>query len=1577
MKECLFALLAGVALGSRAADGGPSPEGVFREPPPSARVGVWWHWMGAQVTKDGIVRDLDWMAEMGINSATVFAMADSTTPWAKRIANIPTDIGHPYSEAWWDCFRFACAEGRRRGIGIGIHNCPGYTSTGGKWIPPRLSMRELVFNVEKPEDVSTEPNALYPVYNEDRRVFEKPACPARRTDIEAIATVRGVRVSHVPMGAYVQPCDWGDFGLECDKMNPEAVRLHLDTVFAELHRHLGPDLRQAGLTHMLLDSYEAGTPTWTPNMPAEFKARRGYDPIPYLPVLGGFTNGYGTAEIETFRADFDRTVKDLYRDVLFKEMYRRVRAEGLDFSCEPYEGPFVPAEVAPYIDRLMTEFWYDRTGRLKGFDKRDWRLFAGPDGRPHGVLEAEAFTGNPQECPFTETPLELKRTGDSAFLAGVNRFILHSVVHQPWGDDVRPGVTMGRWGTHFGRNQVWGEAGTRWFRYVARCQALLQWGEPSDARLDVRCDQIARTGGGRSLHFLVNRSDADVPLTAAGRWLDPVSGRVSRPPDALKPTQSGFLLAGAEAEGEPAPYSADLFVPPTTWAKLLQEDERYPADVAFAPAPLGCGEMMLSYPDWFRKGMGARPTPRKWFATWRYPAGKEASAAAAGLAAFRDARFGMFIHWGLYSLLGGRWQGQTMDYIGEWIQSRYRIPSAEYAKLAEQFNPVAFDADAWAQSAADAGMSYVVLTTKHHEGFALFASKASPFNVVDATPFARDVFAELAAACRRHGLKVCLYYSQCLDWHELDAADDVASRGSNFGMDWGNAWDWPDASKKDVTRYLRNKVYPQLKELLTNYGEIFYIWFDCPFVLTREQTSELREYVRSLQPQTLVNSRIGHGLGDFDTFGDNQMVADRASLPGEVAMTLNDTWGFKWDDHNWKSGYQVACDLAQTISCDANLLLNIGPRGDGRFPDVSRDVLRELGEWRRRTGFAIRGAGPNPFPQAFAWGWCTQAPGNVLQLVLRKDWTNDLELCGLRSRVLSGTAPFRQEGMRLIVKVQPVTDAMPRVVRLVLEGRPSVDETLMPQNGRLILMPTLGRVLPAARPQTGEPVSLGAAGERLGADVCRVTARGALTAWHHPGDAIAWNVRIPEEGRYRVSVWTESWAHSRPWAGDRRVRVEMGPCSVEADLVKSQELPHTAYDSAISDVGECVLAAGEGTVRVSTVLAGSEARFFDLTRVVLTRLPRSEPQPSPKAQAVGVALRYDDNHKAEEWRALARQFEERGLRMSLAVVPNARHGMTPAHWRTLKELSDRGHEIMDHTPQHALYRLDYETREAYQAAKARNYPFVAECDDGGMRLYCLGKVDLGHPANRRFRASARGRDNACAFTVSDAKDEGLVKWTNKVYIPSQKRFFGVDREGGRLILRDFWRRGVALDVTDEEMVLVSDNAFEMPEELLRLQTERSRKAFTDHGLPPPRTWCQPGGWEPFVPAQDVARICGREFGYNGGTCVPGSVKRSFAYDDPNGAITRFAIRPCWKYFDDGSSPEAIAKEIREVLADGRVALVLSHMSPHRVGGWESWLRLNGEFLDWLKRERIPVRTPAEWSDIVYGKMARPHAEGGL
>ena len=176
---------------------------------------------------------------------------------------------------------------------------------------------------------------------------------------------------------------------------------------------------------------------------------------------------------------------------------------------------------------------------------------------------------------------------------------------------------MGRGGTHFGRNQVWGESGVRWFRYVTRCQALLQWGNPSDRRVDVPFDQISREQNGTVLYFLVNRTDSELPITVDGRWFDPVSGLVSRPPETLKPTQSGFLQPGAASAGEPVPYSQSLFVPDITWAELLREDSSCRDDVEFVPAPMG-GEMLLSYPDWFRNGLKARPTPRKWFSTWRY-----------------------------------------------------------------------------------------------------------------------------------------------------------------------------------------------------------------------------------------------------------------------------------------------------------------------------------------------------------------------------------------------------------------------------------------------------------------------------------------------------------------------------------------------------------------------------------------------------------------------------------------------------------------------------------------------------------------------------------------------------------------------------------------------------------------------------------------------------------------------------------------------------------------------------------------------------------------------------------------------
>jgi len=531
-----------------------SPEDVFAHPPHAADVGVWWHWMGSQISEEGIVKDLDYFQRMGIGYATIFGLADTVEPWATPVAGGPFGKVVAFTPDWWKFVKFACREGRRRGIEIGIHNCPGYTSTGGPWIPPRLAMRELVFNISRTNPVPLTAHADYPIWDAAHGRFGVPDEPSRRTDLVDIATVNGIRVSHVPMGAFVQPAQEEARGLECDKMSPEAVAFHMDHVIGELKRHLGDEVGK-GLTYVLLDSYEAGTPTWTPNMAAEFKARRGYDCVPLLPVLGGFHVADAATEAK-FRRDFDETRKDLYRDALFKIMRAKLSAAGLKFECEPYSGPFRTGDGVAVVDRPMCEFWQSPHPKCRtvgiGYNRQ-----IGPDGKRHNIVEAEAFTGQPTETAWCETLASLKPMGDIYFQGGVNRLFLHSNPLQPYGDDVRPGMTMGRWGTHFGRTQTWAEPAKAWFGYLRRCQALLQWGELSDAKLSLAdpVRSLARSDGKRVLHFVVNMSDEETPFALKGRWFDPVTGVVGASPARLAPRQSGFLEEGV-ATGPVASASA-------------------------------------------------------------------------------------------------------------------------------------------------------------------------------------------------------------------------------------------------------------------------------------------------------------------------------------------------------------------------------------------------------------------------------------------------------------------------------------------------------------------------------------------------------------------------------------------------------------------------------------------------------------------------------------------------------------------------------------------------------------------------------------------------------------------------------------------------------------------------------------------------------------------------------------------------------------------------------------------------------------------------------------------------------------
>ena len=310
---------------------------------------------------------------------------------------------------------------------------------------------------------------------------------------------------------------------------------------------------------------------------------------------------------------------------------------------------------------------------------------------------------------------------------------------------------------------------------------------------------------------------------------------------------------------------------------------------------------------------------------------------------FKQAQFGMMVHWGLYSLIGGEWKGGRMPHIAEWAQSYFRIPNREYHQLANVFNPIYFSADEWVQTAKDSGANYLVVTSKHHDGFALFDSKVSGFTSVKVTPFGRDIIDELANACAKKNMRLGLYYSQEIDWSHPHGGFYGADYLNCGDMSWTNDWDFPDNAAKDYSICFEEKIKPQVREILTNYGDLCLIWFDTPDVITPEQSRELFDIVKHHQPDCLVNSRIGNGIGDYASTGDNEIPEDSKTDLWEAPCTLNDTWGFKYYDSNWKPAEKVLALKQHLSSRGINYLLNVGPDHLGRIPGPACDILRAVG----------------------------------------------------------------------------------------------------------------------------------------------------------------------------------------------------------------------------------------------------------------------------------------------------------------------------------------------------------------------------------------------------------------------------------------------------------------------------------------------------------------------------------------------------------------------------------------------------------------------------------------------------------
>jgi alpha-L-fucosidase len=491
------------------------------------------------------------------------------------------------------------------------------------------------------------------------------------------------------------------------------------------------------------------------------------------------------------------------------------------------------------------------------------------------------------------------------------------------------------------------------------------------------------------------------------------------------------------------------------------------------------------------------------------------------MAWWREAKFGVFIHWGVYAVPAGIHNGKTIPGIGEWIMHRDRIPVAEYRAFAKDFTASKYNPEAWAELIQAAGARYMVITSKHHDGFALYPSAVTDWDVADASPAGRDLLAPLAAAVRQRGVKFGLYYSQAQDW--------VHPGGAKADMKEGESWD--SAQNGSFDFYLRDIAAPQVREILSRYQPDI-LWWDTPAWMTHDRARPLADLV-SLSPGIITNNRLG---GDFqgDTETPEQFVP-ATGFPGrdwEACMTMNDTWGFKRDDKNWKSTEELIRTLVDCVSKGGNFLLNLGPTPEGEIPAPSIERMKAVGAWMRTNGTAIYGTTASPFHK-LDWGRCTKrlnADGGTLFLhVFEWPANGQLDVPGFRSKVAG--ARMIDGGVTLDCAV---TDAGLRISLPAKRPDPAASVIALDFTGPLVV----NQILPG--PLADGRIELPAAIADIHNHVlaqARIDGRGdkaRVTAWTLPKITVSWDFEAKGPGRFQVIA-----SHSGP-ATAAKASLELG-----------------------------------------------------------------------------------------------------------------------------------------------------------------------------------------------------------------------------------------------------------------------------------------------------------------------------------------------------------------------------------------------------------------------------------------------------